>query len=230
MTSLVTQSPEKESNKFTIVFPSFGDSSEEFIDIFIEFSIDSLLPDLKDIFIDDEFEKIYFLLKNHNGTLDNCLLNCSNHGACVYENNDFACSCDEFYTGESCEEDTRPCSNKNTCQHGNCTDIIIDSVVSGYYCNCTELYEGGHCQYKKKICDQFKCGNGVCIPLTEESIKCVCFDGFTGKFCDLKQKSLMKRNITAKSAVITSICMMSFFLSLLLLIDSVRLINWFMKT
>lgn len=193
-------------------------------------TFESLLLNLKDIFITNEFDKIYLLLKTYNSSLDSCLMNCSNHGICTYENNEIVCSCDEFYRGEACEEDTRPCSKQNTCLNGNCTDLIVGDQVRGYNCNCHELYEGRHCQYKKKVCDGFNCGNGLCIPLTESSVKCLCFMGYTGQYCDLKQGDLKKRDLAAKSVTIASVLLIAFFLSLLFLIDGLRFINWFMKT
>jgi hypothetical protein len=67
-------------------------------------------------------QQILNILQSNND-MSSCLSNCSNKGICVLNSpmQKYLCECNEYFTGVSCQTDTRPCARTNKClNNGTC--------------------------------------------------------------------------------------------------------------
>ena len=158
-----------------------------------------------------------------------CLLNCSNNGECKTDSNEtiYFCSCNQYFTGESCEKDLRLCSNKLQClNNGTCLNIINASNNNNNYdFNCTcdpkSIYYGRNCELKLNICQNVTCSQkGICYINNTNNYYyyCKCFIGYTGQSCQFESNQAKTiKTINNMSAYISIIIIVAFFISILLL-------------
>ena len=86
--------------------------------------------------------------------LSSCLANCSNRGVCKLDllKHVYYCECDDFFTGNLCQSDIRPCTRSNKClNNGTCLNINL-TLTS---CQCPEngLYYGQYCENRRNLCE-----------------------------------------------------------------------------
>jgi len=81
-------------------------------------------------------------LSNFHTDVDECDPNpCKNGGGCTDGVNTFTCTCEDGYSGETCDVNVDDC-NPNPCQNGGaCTDGI-----NSFTCNCEDGFTGITCQ------------------------------------------------------------------------------------
>ena len=173
-----------------------------------------------------------FLLNSTND-LTGCLLNCSHHGFCrkSEKTNKYACDCNDYYDGVSCNIDKRPCSS-SPCMHGaQCLNLISPSrpnqfnySAREYECKCVQSYYGTYCEKKNDLCANITCsGNGYCTDLGN-STKCRCHQYFEGDNCETKSTELeMIKTMVSISTLLAYLI----FGALALLIVLSDVINYF---
>lgn len=142
----------------------------------------------------------------------NCITNCSNHGNCTYStSNKFVCKCEDYFSGQSCQADIRPCSAKPCLNNGTC----IQNLTSGSFrCECGSIYEGIYCQIKKDICQNETCSKkGNCVDV-ENKPKCSCFSLYFGDKCEIEsnEKKIIK-SVVSTASIIAIITLVIFYLS-----------------
>ena len=145
--------------------------------------------------------------------MTNCLLNCSNHGLCIFHNSDFKCSCFEHYKGATCEYDMRKCSTQGCLNNGTCIDLIDSNKNYDLKCDCGETFVGKNCEIPVDICENKTCSsNGICI---KKEIKpfCKCFNFYSGESCELEAfKRKLIRNIITSSTIIAIVTILCLFM------------------
>ncbi|CAF1138329.1 unnamed protein product, partial [Brachionus calyciflorus] len=95
------------------------------------------------------FDLIKILSSKYDYTV--CLLNCSNHGECKYDNllDKFLCICQENYYGSSCKLNIKPCSSNPCLNNGICPDVLTNNIFK-HECQClNEFYSGRNCEFRK---------------------------------------------------------------------------------
>ncbi len=151
-----------------------------------------------------------------------CLLNCSNHGQCIFTiDGQFACNCFQNYTGFSCQDDKRKCSTKPCINNSTCYDVI-KSENFDFYCECAGNYHGRHCEFEVDVCQNETCSNhGVCKKKLKQP-ECDCFPFYTGNKCEteMSEKKLVEMGISI-SSILAIIILVSFY-SLFLINDLVN--------
>lgn len=150
-----------------------------------------------------------------NKDISACLTNCSNNGLCTLDSNqNFVCSCFEFYSGKSCEKDLRPCSSYPCLKNGTCINIINGSSYE-FECKCKYPYYSKYCELKINICQNITCSNqGVCY-LNDTQPLCRCFNGYYGINCEEISQELARikliSNISGYLAITCIVVFLSFF-------------------
>ena len=156
--------------------------------------------------------------------ISGCLINCSNHGSCVFDQtlNKISCACDEFYQGASCETDIRPCSSSPCLNGAICEDLITDNS-SSFFCLCADLYEGISCENRINVCFNETCSNhGNCLDV-HGNATCKCFSGYQGEFCEIESASLKAvRRVIKATSVIAILCIILFY-TIIILMDLHRI-------
>ena len=79
--------------------------------------------------------------------VDECDPNpCQNGGICTDGINSFTCSCEDGYSGDTCDININECDS-NPCQNGGiCTDGI-----DSFTCSCEEGFTGMQCEIRKLV-------------------------------------------------------------------------------
>ncbi|CAF0902574.1 unnamed protein product [Brachionus calyciflorus] len=117
-----------------------------------------------------------------------CLLNCSNHGECKYDNllDKFFCNCQENYYGSSCKLNIKPCSSNLCLNNGICVDVLTNNTFN-YECQCfNEFYSGRNCEIRIDVCLNETCSNkGNCYD-SNHTAKCKCFNMYSGDKCEME--------------------------------------------
>jgi len=129
---------------------------------------------------------------------------CSSHGTCVTDNLTPVCSCDEGYTGTSCErcaDDFRRVGDAcvySRCFDDACGDGTCDDSTGVPVCTCPLGYVGAGCVacapgfhsdgliscIRDVECHDNTCsGRGACVS-DGVAVTCTCDDGFAGDHCD----------------------------------------------
>jgi len=134
-------------------------------------STDDLLRFFSFLKISDiKFEKLsvqltVLLLKTYKGDMTPCLINCTNNGACVVNaNSKLVCNCDEFFIGEDCRTDIRPCSKKKCQNNGTCFNNLT-TVPPSFRCECPRTendglrFTGEYCENKINVCKNKTCSS-----------------------------------------------------------------------
>ena len=115
---------------------------------------------------------------------DLCLeLNCQNNGTCQRLPHGRAkCLCNEYWTGDECDEDVNECDERTSLCLNNGTCL---NTPGNYQCQCSENYLGKHCEEKHICLERSPCLNeGKCM-VDEENYYCECLTNFTGMNCEL---------------------------------------------
>ncbi|CAC5381662.1 Adhesive plaque matrix protein 2 [Mytilus coruscus] len=102
---------------------------------------------------------------------------CHGHGVCHDTIGGYSCTCQQGYTGGSCELDCTPdpCNGKGDCFNSH----------SGFLCQCHTGYTGSACQ---SACKPDPChGRGSCRS-SATGFSCTCQHGYTGLSCELDCK------------------------------------------
>lgn len=192
--------------------------------------IDHLLTDVvSSTIVDDSiyilrdvnFEEYYAKLKL-NLDLNDCISNCSNHGNCNTNLNEYKCSCQANYTGSKCDLDIRPCSSNPCINKGSCFN---SPNMKDFKCVCykkenkSSLFYGRHCEFKIDVCQNETCSSqGYCYANQDEP-KCKCHFGFFGDKCENKQDFLITYQIVKKTFVTITIAILVSFYVLCILND-----------
>ena len=159
-------------------------------------------------------------LLNSNYDMGGCIVNCTNHGSCVFDsaNNKFVCACDAYYTGTACEIDTRPCSSSPCLNNATCVDLFSNSSTSVFSCECGISYEGVYCQNKINVCANETCSsNGVCEDVNSLP-KCKCFSMYEGDKCSTQSNQLKTiQSLISMTSIIAIIVIVCFYLMIIVM-------------
>ncbi|XP_031559986.1 uncharacterized protein LOC116296157 isoform X2 [Actinia tenebrosa] len=112
--------------------------------------------------------------------INECDSNPCQHGStCIDLIEDFACQCQEGYTGKQCEQDIDdcaavPCENNATCH----------DHLKTFTCTCAAGFTGSVCQTEIDECISSPClNNATCHDLIGR-YKCICQPGYEGDRCE----------------------------------------------
>ncbi len=149
--------------------------------------------------------------------MSDCLLNCSNHGECVLNDEDeFVCTCEQNFTGSSCNLDKRVCSRHPCLNDGVCEDLI-DHESYSHKCICKPLFHGTFCEFKVNVCENVTCSsNGYCEDVNNKPT-CKCFEMFFGTKCETEYfRKKLTKYIISSSSILAIVIIISFYLIFLL--------------
>ena len=164
---------------------------------------------------------------NSDYDFSSCIVNCSNNGVCKYAGNKtFSCQCKANYAGQTCQQNTLPCSYSPCLNNGTCIDNSTYSSSSTnltYICECDEFYYGTNCEYKVDVCANETCsGNGNCADENDVAT-CTCFSLYSGTHCEIE--SSQRKTIQAISSTTTVIAIITLAVLYALFILS-DLLDW----
>ncbi|CAF0831612.1 unnamed protein product [Brachionus calyciflorus] len=174
-------------------------------------------------------KKDLLLILSDNNDLTDCLLNCTNRGACILlSNNKFACECNKNFVGSSCQFDIRPCSSSPCLNNGTCIDKTsrnMSDFNQSYICECRPYYNGTNCEHEIDLCKNKACSKqGYCFQENHEA-KCKCFKSYNGDECQIESNENLFTKYFVKATLIISICVICFTFLTFMFID---LFNIFM--
>ena len=154
---------------------------------------------------------VLHFLESSQYDLSSCLTSCSNQGGCSFDAlaQQYVCSCNSGFVGESCQTDQSPCARAKCLNNGTCLNVNGDT---SYECQCSsEVFYGEFCQYKKNLCENRTCSmNGNCLVNHTES-HCKCFTGFSGDECQLEETSLkIAKGVKVTATIICIVCLVAF--------------------
>ncbi|CAF1029327.1 unnamed protein product, partial [Brachionus calyciflorus] len=181
----------------------------------------SLLFDSKIIHIESlNFNDLVKILTSRFDFND-CLLNCSNHGECIYDNllDKFFCNCQENYYGSSCKLNVKPCSSNPCLNNGICLNVLTNNIFN-YECQCSnQFYSGRNCEFRKDVCFNETCSNkGNCYD-SNHTAKCKCFSMYSGDKCEIESRDLKEIKRTIKATSILAIIIIVCLYGLLIILD-----------
>jgi len=131
------------------------------------------------------FTQVLTLLSGQKGDLNGCLQNCSSSGICSSNNGLIGCQCFEFFTGASCQYDTRPCASNPCLNNGTCINIV-NGTTSSFECQCKNTFYGLNCENQINICQNVTCSDhGYCYK-DQTIAKCKCFTSYSGDVCEIE--------------------------------------------
>ena len=164
------------------------------------------------------------ILTDSTECLTGCLLSCSHHGSCSSDSstNKIGCKCDPYFSGDSCQYDTRPCQSSPCLNGGNCTDIMTQNSTL-FTCKCGNVYYGTNCENRIDLCLNSTCvsGQGYC-KMTGTATTCKCLNGYEGENCQEKSASLKIQNTIVSTASILAFILIGLFWSFILLMDYLK--------
>jgi hypothetical protein len=130
------------------------------------------------------FTQVLSLLSDQKGNLNGCLQNCSSSGICSLNNGLIGCQCFEYFTGASCQYDTRPCASNPCLNNGTCINTI-NETSSLFECQCKNTFYGLNCENQINICQNTTCNDhGYCYT-EQNTAKCKCFTSYSGDVCEI---------------------------------------------
>ncbi|XP_033467232.2 factor VII-activating protease-like isoform X1 [Epinephelus lanceolatus] len=109
---------------------------------------------------------------------------CLNGGSCqVQSATAFTCLCPEPYIGKRCQSVRNVCQNVR-CGHGDC---VVNLKKDPFYeCKCKPPYQGPDCKtVPVSACEPNPCQNGGSCTKGNRRLRCLCDDGYSGKFCEI---------------------------------------------
>jgi len=165
----------------------------------------------------------YFSDYYSNNFLSICLLNCSNNGLCRVDdlNNKSYCECNQYFTGNDCSYDLRPCSRKFNCLNGKCINKL-EIIPYDFDCKCEYPWYGRHCELKINLCENMTCSKqGICYSNLTLPM-CKCFPGYSGTNCEIKSEEMKIKQIISNGAVAASILFFLMFTILIIFLDCVN--------
>ena len=161
----------------------------------------------------DNIKNILDFLSNGSYDLSGCLVNCSNQGRCMLDPQlqMLLCKCNTYFSGSSCQIDTRPCSSQPCMNNGTC--VNEQNGTNEFECQCREgFFNGKYCETPVNLCENRTCSmNGVCT-VDNDLARCVCFDGYTGDECQLEnlQAKVLRESVKYTSLVVFLTCIITF--------------------
>ena len=172
------------------------------------------------------FTQALSILSNQKGNLNGCLQNCYSSGICSINNGFLGCQCFQYFTGTSCQFDTRPCASNPCLNNGTCINNLNGTIYS-FECQCKNTFYGLNCENHINICQNVTCSNhGYCY--TEQNIaSCKCFTSYSGDSCEIASSHVK----LVKSVQLSSTIICFVVLSLLILsVISNDTFNYFTRT
>jgi hypothetical protein len=151
--------------------------------------------------------QVLSILSNQKGNLNGCLQNCSSTGICSLNNGFIGCQCFEYFTGASCQYDTRPCASNPCLNNGTCINIVNDTT-SLFKCQCKNTFYGLNCEYQINICQNVTCqDHGYCY--SDQNIaKCKCFTSYSGDVCEIVSSQVkLVQSVQLTSSIICFVVM-----------------------
>ena len=164
-------------------------------------------------------------LSTQTGSISGCLVSCSSHGQCVFDqySQSLICQCDTYFTGSACQIDTRPCSSFPCLYNGTCTDEIV-SNFTGYTCKCQATYYGANCENQINVCQNKTCsGKGYCFNL-QNVPTCKCFSSYSGGDCELASSYVKTVKGVQTTASIIAFIVLAAIMFLILVNDGLNIL------
>jgi hypothetical protein len=163
------------------------------------------------------------ILEKAVGSITGCLLSCSNQGFCTYDSvtNKIGCVCNQFFTGSSCQYDSRPCSSNPCLNSGNCTNLQNSTLFT---CECDSFHTGVYCENQIDLCLNSTCvpNQGYCKVTDTTTATCICLYGYEGVNCDQKLESLKTQKTIVSITSILAIVILGSFWCLILFMDYLK--------
>ncbi|XP_042363712.1 hyaluronan-binding protein 2-like [Plectropomus leopardus] len=126
---------------------------------------------------------------------------CFNGGECqVKSDTNFTCICPEPYIGKRCQRVKDVCENVR-CGHGECVTNLNKAPY--YECKCKPPYQGPDCK-TVFTCEPSPCQNGGSCTKANRRLRCLCPDGFTGKFCEIASTDCFEGNGASYRGVVST--------------------------
>ena len=159
-----------------------------------------------------------------------CLTNCSNNGVCALDaDQNFYCSCFEFYSGKTCDNDLRQCSSGPCLWNGNCTNIINGSSYD-FECKCPYPHYGRYCHLTIDLCENITCYQRQGFCKVDGSIAyCKCFSDFLGNNCEKISQQLQTVKTVCNITASVSFIIIALFLGLVILNDFSRFVSFLLN-
>ena len=182
------------------------------------------IPNVVGSFANMSSSQLNEILSNTDGSLTGCLISCSNHGVCTYDPdlNQMSCACDQYYTGTSCQYDTRACSSNPCLNGGNCTNVFKLNTTS-FECSCGHVYNGIYCENQVDLCLNSTCvkEQGYC-KVSGSMVTCVCLSGYEGLNCDQKSSALKTQKAIVSMASVLAFVIMGLFWFMVFAMDYLK--------
>ena len=165
-------------------------------------------------------------MEDPNISINNCLTNCSNQGFCYLGISGLFCNCNQYYAGQMCQINIRPCSYFPCLNSGTCIQNLENMT---YTCNCSQHYYGSNCQSKNNVCANETCSNhGICKDINSVPT-CKCFYLYNGTHCELESAELATRKTVISVATIIAIFVLALTLFWVVLMDIHKLFIFLFK-
>ena len=164
------------------------------------------------------------VLSTYSSDLNGCLVNCSNKGVCkLGSNNLYKCSCQQYFTGSSCQLDIRPCSISPCLNNGTCVESNSSFSSANYTCNCMASFYGDKCENQIDLCQFKDCsGNGVCYANITQAA-CKCFQFYYGDNCENQKNELISIKTVITMASVIAIITIILIYVLFVVLDLLRI-------
>jgi hypothetical protein len=133
--------------------------------------------------------------------------------------NPLGCLCDDYFSGDSSQFDTRPCQSSSCLNNGSCADVFTDN--STYFTReCDTVFYGTSLIYKIDLCLNSTCesGQGYCKMLGITTT-CVCLKGYEGDNCEEKSSALKTHYTMVSMASVLAFIIIGLFWCMILFID-----------
>ena len=123
-----------------------------------------------------------------------------------------------YFSGASCQTDTRPCSKYPCMNDGVCADLGLS-----FTCTCQSIFYGTYCENKVDLCLNSSCvkNQGKCFMNGTEAL-CSCFQGYAGLNCESLSESLKVTKTLISLASILAFVILSLFVFGVILMDCLK--------
>lgn len=153
-----------------------------------------------------DWELVQAVFATHTEDLTGCLVNCSNHGKCILNNQSrLVCVCSNNFVGSSCQIDSDPCSAGPCLNNAECLPTYNSSSKEyNFTCRCGKFHYGSRCENKIDLCANRTCsGNGRCVVNSSYVPACECYKMFSGINCEVQTPALLKiRQVISTASII----------------------------